>query len=109
MSLFGYWGSILLYFIPVFLAVMHLVLDSTYWGRQEGDPNYWEYLNNDIVLISVGTVMWLFSALVHILYIPRFVAHAAVNFYRRACVCSAGEELFPDATVEEILKHETEL
>ena len=71
---FGNWGSIIVYMIPVLLALLHLILPVANGGI-EAESTKSGYAN-DIFLIIGGGVMWIFHAVMHLMYTSRFMEHA---------------------------------
>lgn len=78
-STIGYWGSIVGYIIPPFMAIIQIT------GGNVGDATYFPG-NWATFLIIVGGVMWLAHGLLHIFYVPGFLAYIDAQ-PPKACEC----------------------
>ena len=70
----GYYGSIFLYTLSPFFALVHMTQPTTAGGLYK--YSYAGDYANDIFLMSVGLVQWVFCSVVHVQYVDRFIAHA---------------------------------
>merc|ERR1719213_564273 len=73
----GYWGSILMYFIPWLLVAVHIGL----YGIDNFPGSYAVYL------LVIYAVMWLVHSALHILYVPDFLAYIDAQT-PTVCECS---------------------
>jgi len=69
-SIIGYYGSIVLYVVPVLFAIMHIAI--TLNGTITATPGSY-----CVFLISIGTAMWLLNAFVHAYFSDRLVVEIA--------------------------------
>lgn len=104
-GLIGYWGSLIAYALPPIFALLHLLLVT---GGLSGVMTATN-ATNDLFLMIVGFVLWVAHGLLHILFVPRFLAHTATM---AGCKCSveeiaALEDLDEDADDEAKQAHET--
>jgi len=77
-SIVGYYGSVVLYVIPVLFAIMHIAI--TLNGTITATPGAY-----CVFLISIGTFFWLLNAFVHIFYADKLLAQIArENFGKEA-------------------------
>jgi len=79
-GLIGYWGSLTAYALPPIFAMLHLVLVTGGLNGVMTAAN----ATNDLFLMIVGFIMWIAAGLLHILFVPRFLAHTATM---GECVC----------------------
>jgi hypothetical protein len=98
----GYWGSLIAYVIPPVIALLHALLDSGSGGL--GGTATSNGFVHDLFLLIGGAVVWIAAGLLHILFVPRFLAHIDAQ----VCVCSAEmpEEMAEDASDEDKTAHE---
>jgi hypothetical protein len=79
MSTIGYWGSIIGLLFPWIFAAIQLGITEE--GNMNAFPGYW-----DVFELTVNLAMWLGISLIHIFFVPPFLAHVAAT-YRAQCRC----------------------
>ena len=70
----AYWGSIILYGVPVLFVILHMTLAKESGGL--AFDTYMPSYTNDLILMIIGLVFWVGEALMHIFYTQRFMKHA---------------------------------
>jgi len=94
MGLIGYWGSLIAYVVPPVFAMLHALLASPNLAGVATANGF----THDLFLMIAGFTLWIAHGLLHILFVPRFIAHVDAQ----PCVCSMEmpEELAEDADDE---------
>jgi hypothetical protein len=94
MGLIGYWGSLIAYVVPPVFAMLHALLASPNLAGSATAAGF----THDLFLMIAGFTLWIAHGLLHILFVPRFIAHIEAQ----PCVCSMEmpEELAEDADDE---------
>merc|ERR1719163_1329924 len=94
MGLIGYWGSLIAYVVPPVFAMLHALLASPNLAGSATAAGF----THDLFLMIAGFTLWIAHGLLHILFVPRFIAHIDAQ----PCVCSMEmpEELAEDADDE---------
>jgi len=83
----AYWGSLVLYPVPVLFVILHMTLPTTSGGL--AFDTYRASYTNDLILMILGLVFWVGEALMHIFYTQRFMKHARakVALLELGCIC----------------------
>lgn len=97
----GYWGSLIAYVLPPVFALLHLIMATGSGGL--GGVTTADGGTHDLFLMIAGFTLWIVHGLLHILFVPAFLAHIAAQ----PCVCSveAPEALAEDADEEAAAAH----
>lgn len=91
-STIGYWGSTVFYALPVIFCIVQIALQGLLVF-----PGSWTIFH-----MIISFAMWLFTGLVHIIYIDNFIAFIDASDPSSECVCTAPEvlDLAEDADLE---------
>jgi hypothetical protein len=83
----AYWGSLILYPIPLIFLILHMVLP-----KENGGLNFETHAplyTNDLILLVAGITFWLGIGSTHILFTQRFMnyAFAKIALEENGCIC----------------------